>query len=700
MVQKLSYLKLQYKHKLIYVKDMSKKKLIFLKIFLLLSIFINLEAKDKSFSLDTNDLKPRYGLSGSYDLVTHYANFKKFVDVNNCCIGFNNILGNGFTFGLTYDLPRDYVTEFQIRADYSVFDGFFNAQEEQPVIVDGNTVNGKFEHQLYTKLNFLNLNPNYSWKPYKDRRLFLHAGVNVSFLMTSYFSQKEVVIEPVDRGTFKEGGRERNYYNGSIPSTNFLGFGLDVGVSYELPMSKKKNLFLVPNLRFNYNLNNITDVNWNYSALRLGIGVKYRTPATPPPPPPPPALPPILENLPLPKSPPVISVTMKVIEIDSNGNENTNPQIKVEDFVSLNMRPLLNYIFFDENSSILPNRFHLLSAKAANNFKLKDLQNYDALSTYYHVLNIIGKRLRDEPSQITLIGCNANLRDEKGNKELSRNRALTVKDYLVNVWQIPEDDIKIEARNLPEDESKSDTITSQQENMRVEITCKNENIVKPVITIDTLRQISKTLLRFLPSINSKLDIKNYKFSISQGNTKLIEKLGTGNPPSNFEWLIEQDSKQTTINTNQSITYKFQVEDELGKIANIGLPTIKLEQLTVEKKRLEKQDDKQFEYYSLILFDYGKSSLGKEHKEVVDFVKDRIEDNAKVYIYGYTDAKGETKVNQKISEERAKAVAKRLNLSNATVEGIGEKALLYDNFYPEGRFYCRTVRILVEQDVKK
>lgn len=680
---------------------MSKKNLIFVKIFFLLSLVINLDAKDKSLNaIDTNDLKPRYGVSSSYDLINHFANFKKFVDVNNCCIGFSNILGNGISFGASYDLPRDYKSEYQIRVDYSYIDGFFKANEEIPVIIDGNTVNGKFEHQLFTTISQINLNPNYSWKPYLDKRLFLHAGLNFSLLMSSYFSQKEVVIDPVDRGTFKEGGRERNYFSGSIPSAVFFGAGINFGASYELPMSRKKNLFLVPNVRFNYNFTNLADVTWNYSALRIGLGVKYRTPATPPPPPPPPSFPPFLDKLPLPQSPPSLSVAMNIVEIDSNGNTNTNPQIKIEDFVSLNMRPLLNYIFFDENSSKLPNRYNLMTRTEVNNFKLKDLQNYDALSTYYQVLNIIGKRLKDEPTQITLIGCNANLRDEKGNKELSKNRALTVKEYLTNVWQVPEDDIKVEARNLPEDDSKSDTITSQQENMRVEITCKNENIIKPVITIDTLRQINKTKFQFTPIVNSKLEIKKFNFSIKQGNNTLYTKSGEGKPPNNFEWTLEQDSKNITLNKNQPIIYSFQIEDELGNLADIGKPNIKLEQLTVEKKRLEKQDDKQFEYYSLILFDYGKSSLGKEHKEVVDFVKDRIEDNAKVFIYGYTDAKGEPKINQRISEERAKAVAKRLNLANAEVEGVGERSLLYDNYYPEGRFYCRTVRILVEQDVKK
>ena len=54
-----------------------------------------------------------------------------------------------------------------------------------------------------------------------------------------------------------------------------------------------------------------------------------------------------------------------------------------------------------------------------------------------------------------------------------------------------------------------------------------------------------------------------------------------------------------------------------------------------------------------------------------------------------------KINKRIATARAEAVYNRLNMKNAQYEGIGEDQLLYDNGLPEGRFYCRTVRIEVE-----
>jgi len=55
-------------------------------------------------------------------------------------------------------------------------------------------------------------------------------------------------------------------------------------------------------------------------------------------------------------------------------------------------------------------------------------------------------------------------------------------------------------------------------------------------------------------------------------------------------------------------------------------------------------------------------------------------------------------NKKISSKRAKAVADRLKIPSAQVEGVGETEILYDNSTPEGRYYCRTVQITIETPI--
>ncbi len=673
-------------------------KLVIILTYLALSVGLMAKEDAKKVQVDTNLLKPKYGLNFSYDVISNFADFRKFKDVNNCCMGFTNTTGLGYSIGGTYDLPRTYKYGYQLLLDFNYANTFFTSNENIDVIIDGRATPGVFQHQLFSELYSINVNPNIYYKPLDKYALNLNAGISLSVLANSYFSQKEIILQPSDRGEYKEGGRERNYFTGDIPNATSLNIGLNFGAFYEFKMNRKGNLFLVPNFRFQYNLLNNSDSAWNHAAFRFGIGVKYRTPPPPPPPPIPPMLPPMPKVLPLPKEPSTITANIDVIEVDTNGIQKDKPQIKVEDFVSLNMRPLLNYIFFEENSEKIPKRYKLLSKNETENFNFKDLQSYDAIQTYYHVLNIIGKRFQDESgSKLKLIGCNANIRDEKGNKQLSKSRAEEVKDYLVNTWNVPEESISIEVRNLPQQESKSDTLPSQQENMRVEIESNNDNIIRPVITIDTFRVITKTKFRFSPKVDTEFGLKNYKFTIKQGSKILFENKGNSDLPSQFNWELNQNA--ISSNLKIPITYSFEATDNAGNFTSTNQKQIPIEQLTVDKKRIDKKEDKAFEYYSLILFDYGKSNLGKEHKEVVDFVKERINENAKISIFGYTDAKGLDKINERISTERAKAVAKRLDIDGANVEGKGESELLYDNYYPEGRFYCRTVRILVETNIK-
>jgi outer membrane protein OmpA-like peptidoglycan-associated protein len=507
------------------------------------------------------------------------------------------------------------------------------------------------------------------------------------------------VEQPADRGVFPGYGRVRNKYEGEIANLSSLIFGLTVGVDYQLPLNRKNSLFLVPGLYYSHKFNNLVeDLSWTLGELKAGVAVKYRTPPAPPPPPPPPANPIMPDSLPLPVQPPILNVLVDAVSVDSTGKINKEPQVKIEDFVSLNMRPLLNYVFFDDNSSTIPSRYNLLSKSDVTTFGLDNLKGKNALETYYDVLNIVGQRMKENLSvKITLVGCNSDIGNEKENKVLSNDRAVNVKNYLTNIWGIAPDRIDIEARNLPQEASKSDTIPGQEENRRVEIIASDEAITKPVMTIDTLRVLSDNNIKFLSDVDSEVGIKNWNFVASQDGKELYQQSGTGQPRDEMLWELRNEKKNMPRSATP-IDYKLSVVDSVGQSA-FAEKSLPINKLTVNTKRENRTADKEYEYYSLILFSYGKSSLEKEHREVVDFVKNRITDSAKVYITGYSDSMGDEKINQTISERRAKSVASRLRLRNADVRGLGEQELLYDNSLPEGRFYCRTVQITVETPVK-
>ncbi len=677
-------------------------KLIVLILFFFFSFIIELPSqiqKDNKTLIesDSNFYKLRYG--GFFDLGynLHSSNFRQLPGVPNCCTGFESGSGFGWTIGGLIEYPITYNIFSFGRLSYNYLSGSFSVPEQTTVIIDGVSQTGEFEHSLNTGLSNIELSILGGYRLWKE--LFVDAGIRAGILTAKSFEQKEQIINPADRGTFPDGTRERNNYSGNISDANSFTAGATIGAHWTFPLNKKSSLFIMPEIYYTYYFTPVVKgLDWNINTFRVGAAIKYKTPPPPPPPPPPPAAPPDPEfpNIPY---PPIITASVALIQIDSTGKEMDNFDLKIEDFISLNLRPLLNYIFFEQNSAKIPERYVQFTSGDSLTFDKKSLENLGVLETYYQILNIIGRRLQDNPNiKITLVGTNDNTDAEKDNKELSKSRAMAVSDYLVNVWKIPSDRITINYRNLPKAESDNTTEEGRTENRRVEIYSKDKSILEPVVTTDTLRQFKDYKLRFFPNVHADAGLSSWILKIRQGDKDLVTFKGTNVVPDSLDWVISE-KESSAPKRGGKIYYQLTAIDSLGQVAISTLNWIPVEQITIEKKRLSRKEDKEFEYYSLILFDFAKSKLEEDHKSVLNFVENRIKPFSNITVTGYSDKSGDEKVNSRLSFKRAKAVAKQLNLQKSEVNGVGESVLLYDNNLPEGRFYCRTVKITIENPVK-
>lgn len=628
------------------------------------------------------------------------ASFQGFTGTPSCCPEYTNTSGNDIRLGVLYDHQLNYDWMIGARLSYMSHQVEFQSDEALEIflIPEMQSYNGTSTHFLNSDLEIIYLDINSGYSPIKSLNLI--GGLKFGFISGGTFEQIERITDPVDRGIFKEEGTSfRNFYSGEINEISSFQFALNAGVSYRLPLNKSKSLFLVPELFYHYNTTSpVSNVSWNFHSFTAGLAIKYRQP---PPPPPPPSQPP---NPPYPKLEkvklvPNLFASVKANKVDSLGKKKKDLNLKVEDFVTINMRPLLNFIFFEDNSSDIPERYSIFNSPEEIDFEMNNLENLDGLKTYYEVLNIYAKRLQDNPDEsITLIGTNSDENKEENNLKLSRERSEKVKSYLTDVWGIEAERIKVKARNLPQMASRSDTLTGLQENRRVEIIA-SPVISGSVMTVDTLRLIPDTKFKFDIEVESGAGIKNWRLVVEQNNDIVKEISGNGKPGNDVIWTIDKNSNRELFYGNR-FNYYVEVEDTLGQKYKSAPRIIPVDRLTVDKKRLEQRKDMEYEYYSLILFDYGRSDLGSEHKKVVDFVKHRISKGSKVRVFGYSDSVGDERINERISRSRAFAVARRLNVLNLEIEGVGESQLLFDNELPEGRFYCRTVRIEIETPVNQ
>lgn len=381
----------------------------------------------------------------------------------------------------------------------------------------------------------------------------------------------------------------------------------------------------------------------------------------------------------------IIPIVAK-IEITDKENKPVD-KIVVEIYRSRQLRALLPYIFFDENSANIPQRYIQLNNIQAQKFTYKDLLGKNTVETYYHVLNIIGKRMQDFPyATITLVGCNSNQGKEKNNRKLSQMRADIVKKYLVDTWQIDPGRIKIIARNLPEKPSNPKDPEGIVENRRVEITSDYWEIIEPIMIEDVVKKIQPDNIVLKQEVSSPKPITNLNLNINTQNSKIrnIPQITPNTQSIEIDLLSQQlAAVDDTLRTYLEVSN----EDETA------FSEVQKTPIEVVNKEIS------LNYYNLILFDFDKSELGKANTKIADFIRKDIKPNSKIKISGFTDRIGDDKYNKKLSTDRARSTANKLNIPNSKYDGVGEDKLLYDNSLPEGRFYCRTVLVEVEEDNK-
>jgi len=668
-------------------------KRLLLLIFLIVQTILILAESEYSFedSLEVYKYKPQYGGYFHYGYNLHITNFRELPGIPCCSPQFSFGSAPGFSFGGLYDMYIKDKWGLGLRLGYSNSDAVFNVTETTIGLIAGTPSNVQFEHNLSTRIDLIDFKALASYE-YIDN-LKLYAGLNLNYVYLGELSQYEKITTL--QGTYIDGRRIRNEVKQEIQDLSAIQAGITLGIGYEMPMNENRSLIISPEAFYTFNfLSPVSDVSWLPMLIRGGISIRYKEP---PPPPLPPAAPaePCMPDLPNPESLPTIDVAVEAAMVDSLGNISNDVNVVIEDFTSSNMRPLLNYVFFGNNSFEIPDRYVKLSRSETNIFSLSKLTELDALETYYYVLNIYGLRLREKSScNVTLIGSNSDEGEEKNNKELSLNRAESVKKYLQEIWGIEENRIKIKAENLPDKASKDKDMPEQanEENRRVEILVSDEDLNEPVFTKDTKRTISAIQVLFKPIINSVIPIKNWEFFATQESNTLLERTAQGTPEDVIWDLTGKTNNRKLPTTSGQVNYYLSVTDELGREKKSSVYTLPIQQISINKKRSQKIKDTEYEYYSLILFDFGKSDLRGEHKKVVDFVKERIATNSTVYVKGYTDSMGDEEGNLKLATKRAKTVGLRLKIPESQVIGIGETPNIFNNDLPEGRFYCRTVQI--------
>lgn len=674
------------------------------RLFTLLIILIPFSLFSQEYIEEPYSPRASYGAFAGIGINLHSADFQGFSGVPSCCPGYETGSGIGLNLGLFYNIPVADQLDLSLRAKFLQLGGTLSRTENELVSTsDGGSTLGEFEHSFTSSINSFALEPLLEFKLSNQFRL--RGGFRVGYLMSADLDEhQEELVSPSDGVFVDENGenptRIRNQYSGEIPDASSIEAAFLAGISYDVPLNESHTLFLVPQLDISLGLTSfVPDFGWTSNSFVGGVGVRYAPRKVMPPkeilPPPPPPPPPPLPPPPPPPSIPVLDASIEAVSVNENGKEADVSSIKVEEFLLNRTHPLLNYVFFDENSAEIPRRYKRITEKEKEDFSFKQFYDLKTMDVYYQVLNIIGKRMQFYPqSQITLVGCNSDQGLEKNNTELSRKRAQTVKDYLVKEWEIEPGRIEVKARDLPENPSNVNDPDGIEENRRVEIKANIDQVFEPMIIRDTLRTSNPPHIRFKPNINSDIGVKRWKIVTSQEGRDLRVFSGTGDIPEQVDWNLETEQEQDYVPTlDKPLEYRMVVVDKDNKTWESPLQKLPVKQMTIQYKFENVLEDKEYDVFSMIGFGFAKAELGERNKFIADKAKKRLRSYSESEIIGYSDRIGAEESNQKLSQRRAYTVAEYLELVPEKVaRGLGEKILLYDNNYPEGRFYSRTVRI--------
>ena len=367
--------------------------------------------------------------------------------------------------------------------------------------------------------------------------------------------------------------------------------------------------------------------------------------------------------------------------------------------------PLLNYIFFAQGSAIIPERYRLITGEAIAKFDESTIEG-GALDFYYSMLNVIGSRLLKIPdAKITITGCINNFKEEKNNSKLALERANAVKSYLNMVWGIAEDRMTVVAAKLPAIASSSKDSLGREENRRVEIVSDNWQVMKPVTFIRRIATVHPEKVTFTTMQEIPEGLESYAITFEQ-NGKVFDARSGSVLEKAISWNWK-NKKNELPSVQGALRYNLSVTDKAGDAFTSTTESISVREEKIEsRKNVSLDQGITKEKISLILFEFDKFDMGPRNAQIMDeFVYPRITaDIRAVTISGFTDIIGLDTYNQTLSDKRAKAVYDVFMLKqSATVDsskvrsiGYGETNANFDNKLPEGRFYNRTVNLLLEK----
>jgi outer membrane protein OmpA-like peptidoglycan-associated protein len=531
--------------------------------------------------------------------------------------------------------------------------------------------------------SYFSIEPSLRFAPFSDG-FFIYGGPRLGFNWSPFSGDERSFLFAVENKITvqdKFSGMNEWVYSGQI------------GIGYDIPLADKNDEYqsvLSPFISFQpyFGQDPRSSESWAVSTVRVGASIKFGSGDIIPQP----------EPVPAPA----------VVEADVKFSVRAPKAVPVKRRVRETF-PMRNYVFFEDGSADISSRYVLLTKTEAASFREEQLQEVQPknmtgrslrqMTVYYNILNVVGDRMKRNPgTTVTLSGASGN------GAEHGKARAEAIKTYLVRVFAIDSNRIITEGSVKPKVPSEVPGGTKELDLIRAGDNRVDIESTSPEMMI----QVGGPGIRMLKPVQIVAVVEDPLDSYVLFNA-------VGAKESFASWSIEvKDSKGKVQRFGPSTKDQIQISGNkiLGDKPAGDYTVVMLGQTksgkSVRKEatvRLVRRDEPKREAvrYS-ILFDFDKSkSIASYDVFLTDMVAPLVPDSSTIVIHGYTDTIGEEEYNENLSRER---VQDTRSILERAIEKSGKKGIVFetfgfgedmqyapfDNYYPEQRFYNRTVII--------
>ncbi|SRR5579883_96309 len=631
------------------------------------------------------------GLRSSYQRNYHRSDAQV---VTGCpeCGNFSNGTGSGYHAELFGEVPFNSFRRLNLTfgAGFTERGGAFGESVTGGLpILDPNSNQYVQLTRLNTytaSLKYIDLSAGLRLKPLSQFAGYITANFTAGLSLghSTTYKQTETILSPQGVVYPQTNSTTLVDAEGAIDGVGTL-YGLTSTIGYELPLGPM--LTASPEISYYYPLNSVVSgFRWKVASISAGLAIRWNKPANFEGPPAPKPQAPVLAH----EDPNLLAPKLDAVSLASA------PFHIIETTVTETF-PLLPYIFFDSASAAVPDRFAEITPEEAIKFRESELP-HRSLESYYQILNVIGSRLRaSETTTLTINGTTDGHEEPtlEASRELAKRRAESVSNYLRSIWGIPKERLLITTSDVPENPSSTEFTEGFEENRRVELSSNDDQLLRPLVH-ERFREETATPKELPLRLNasSSIGVREWHVTVLNHGDRIFETSGQGNPPPTIDWKPSDgqvESLAKSLRPNDSITMQLEAWSTNGthSLKSIPLPASK----SINPYELSR--------LSLIVFDFDQAAISMQNRRMITkFVGKSFYPSSTASITGSTDNLGELKHNQKLSEDRAFNVRdlilqEKPNVAITSTKGIGPSNLLYDNHLPEGRYYCRTVRVEVE-----